>query len=418
MSNQITYRQSAWFGDDTNQFIHPDNWQVTQALMKDAPALTKDQLEYLLNKPIGSPALTKLASSYSSAVILCEDHTRPLKLSFVLECLLDMLNLSGIPDEHVRIIIANGTHRPLSRAELIMKLGNKIIRRVPVFPHNCYDNLRHLGTTSNGTPLEINAAIYPNDLIIGVSGVYPHGMAGFSGGAKIILPGVSGINSIEHNHRYLSGRYLDLDCNGFRKDMEEAAILAGLNFSVNMAVNGNREICILVAGDFIQAHREACKQALDVYTTHAPNKADLLLINAYPMDSELFQAAKSLEIIKQYPGTQRIILMASCDEGFGHHWLCGPGGRLHSHELANVRNILSGKRLYICSKGISRHDVLQKFPMSTMLFETPEQVFAIIEAETSGNALHAIFFPSAPIQVVYTFHENCDNTNNDNKKER
>lgn len=400
MTDRAAYRSRAWFGDEERELVFPEHWDVTISEIRNAPALSVSQLGECIDKPSASKSLEDLAKAYDSAVILCEDHTRPLIVHDLICILLDRLNKGGIPDNSIRILIANGTHRPMSYQEQIHKFGLDVLKRIEVLPHNCYDNQRWVGRTKRGTPVTIDGSISEKDLLIGISGIYPHGMAGFSGGAKIILPGVSGIETIEHNHRELSGASLKLDGNDVREDMEEAAQLSGLKFSVNCVVNASREICAVVAGDFIIAHRKACKIAKSVYESLLPDYADVLVINAYPMDSELFQAAKALAVTQYYPMAKHLILICSCDEGFGYHALCGPHGRLNDWEKKNLENSLKGLDVYVASEMIGRQALLQKFPPWTKLFATPEQAIENLDEELGRASVKAIFFRCAPIEIV------------------
>lgn len=399
MKAGTTYRVGAWFGDRSETLTLPPHWQVEVAGIADRGKLSLAQMQNAIDNPAGTPPLAELAKGYASAIILCEDHTRPLDCHDMMQCVLDRLNAAGIADERIRILIANGTHRPMAYGEQIKKFGLDICKRVSILAHNCYEHLRPLGVTSAGTPVSIDAQVGEDDLVIGMGGIYPHGMAGFSGGAKIVLPGICGMDTIAYNHGTLSGGYLKVEDNGFRDDMEEAAHMVPLRFLVNAVVNSKREICGVFAGDFIAAHRKACAFAGQVYATKASKEADVLLINAYPMDSELFQAAKALEIAKAYPEARTLVLMAPCEEGFGHHWLCGPGGRMYGKERSDMKRKLEGKTLYIVSPNIGRQEVLKKFSPDTLLFEDLAQATAHIERTLGERVGKVVFFPCAPIQI-------------------
>jgi nickel-dependent lactate racemase len=225
-------------------------------------------------------------------------------------------------------------------------------------------------------------------------------MAGFSGGAKIILPGASGIETIEYNHSNLSGRHCEVDNNVYRADMEEAAGLAGLSFIVNAVINAKRDICGIFAGDFIRAHREACDFARKVYDTPSPAQADMLLINSYPMDTELFQAAKSLELIRHYQDIKDIVLIADCADGFGYHALCGYGGRMQVREKEGVAKLLLGRHLVIVSKNIEHHDVIKKFPDETTVCGSLESAIDKLRISEKSGGINVILFPTAPLQIV------------------
>jgi hypothetical protein len=225
-------------------------------------------------------------------------------------------------------------------------------------------------------------------------------MAGFSGGAKIILPGASSIETIQYNHSNLSGRHCELENNAYRADMEEAAELAGLSFIVNAVINEKRDICGIFAGDFIRAHRKACDFAKIVYNTPSPARADLLLINSYPMDTELFQAAKSLELIRHYKDVKDIVLIADCADGFGYHALCGYGGRMFAREKEGVAKLLQGRNLIIVSENIEYHDVIKKFPDETTVCGSLELAIDKLWSSEKSSMIDVVLFPTAPLQIV------------------
>ncbi len=395
----VSIRTNAWYADTTVQLQIPETWRFTVAESRDFPAMDSASLEASIRNPIGSPPLSSLAAGRRSALLLIEDLTRPLRLDAVAELLLDSLNAAGILDRAIRIIVANATHRPMTRHELLLKLGAEVCRRVQILPHNCYEHLTRIGRTESGTELDVNTYVTEADLIIGIGGVYPHGMAGFSGGGKIILPGVSGIESITQNHMREAGGYLNVAANPQRQDMEEAAALAGLRFIVNGVVNQHREICGLFSGDPIAAHRAACQFAGEAYTTKVSTSPDVLILNAYPMDTELFQAAKALAVAERIPSARTLILLAECAEGFGYHALCGPGGRMQEKEKRDLRKALEGRRTVICSRNIQPHDLAEKFPETTFLFNSWPETVHFLDRELNLAHCDALLFPAATIQI-------------------
>jgi nickel-dependent lactate racemase len=395
----VSIKTNAWYGDTTVQLEIPETWKFAVAEPRECPALAWADLEASITNPIGSASLSYLAAGKRNAILLIEDLTRPLRLDAVAELLLDSLNAAGIADGAIRIIVANATHRPMTRHELLLKLGANVCRRVQILPHNCYEHLTPIGRTEHGTELCVNTFVAEADLIIGLGGVYPHGMAGFSGGGKIILPGVSGIESIAQNHTQEAGGYLNVEANPLRDDMEEAARLAGLGFLVNGVVNSHREICGLFAGDPIAAHRRACRFAREAYATKVSTSPDILILNAYPMDTELFQAAKALSVAERITSAHTLVLLAECAEGFGYHALCGPGGRMQEKEKSDLRKVLEGKRTVICSRNIQPHDLAEKFPETTVVFSSWPETVDFLNRELQLAHCDVLLFPAATIQI-------------------
>jgi hypothetical protein len=173
--------------------------------------------------------------------------------------------------------------------ELAAKLGADILEKYPVYQHNTYENTVFVGNTSNDTPVYINREFLSCDLRLGIGSIIPHHSAGFGAGAKIILPGIAGMETVVHHHTHMrtgvhagSAKIARVEGNAFRLDMEEAARLAGLHFKVDTILNNRREVVGLFAGDFVAEHRAGVKLAREVYTTELLKNMDVLVINCYP----------------------------------------------------------------------------------------------------------------------------------------
>jgi len=397
----ITLRRDAWYGDRLVRYPVPENWNLEIASNAGAPELSPSTMQAAVAAPIGTERLSVLAKDKKDAVIIVEDITRPIACEPIFRLILEELNSAGIRDSDISIIVGNGTHRPMSRHELLLKIGESTCRRVKTLPHNCYDNLVPLGETSGGTTLLINRFVAEASLVIGVGGVYPHGIAGFSGGGKIILPGVAGIESIIKNHSMPGGSYGVVDGNNPRHDMEEGAEITRLAFIVNAVINSDRKICGLFAGDPVKAHRTACEYARTVYRTEIPKRDyDVVILNAYPMDTELFQAAKAMLAVDRVAGQYVLVLVAGCEDGFGYHALCGPGGRSHEKEKLGVIQSLRGRKMMIFSENIELHDVYKKFPQGTELFKNWEELTGGISHICGSKKINVLLLTTAPIQMV------------------
>jgi len=264
-----------------------------------------------------------------------------------------------------------------------------------------------VGQTSRGTPIYVNRYVAEADLKIGVGGTYPHGGAGFGGGGKIILPGVAGMDTIEANHKNIPGAgHGVIEKNGNRADIEEAARKVGLGIVVNVVINSRRKIVGVFVGDLIKAHREGVNLARKVYKTEMPKDMDIIVTNAYPFDTEMFQMVKALWVIRRSSkkdGTA--ILVAACSEGRGYHALYQMGGRLWIPPKGSrlkgksTRAQASKKRLLILSPNLNRKDIYQRFPEEeTELLRSWEEVLE----ELGGlckKRLNVAVFPCASIQV-------------------
>jgi len=273
------------------------------------------EIERSLDEPLGK-RLEELAGC-RSASILASDITRPAPSHILLPPLIRRLKDLGIMD--VRVVFGLGTHRRMTEDEV-----RRLLQGCVKVPHMQHDISRcvHLGETVRGTPVEINEVVASSDLIIATGNIEYHYYAGYSGGAKAVLPGVSSENSVIRNHelmrdpRSATGRLNS----PVRLDMEDAAAVADLDFILNAVLNGRNEIVQAVAGDYIQAHRSGAATVDRMYRRRV-EPADIVVTCAggRPKDLNLFQAQKALDNAKNaaLPGGS-IILVAECCEGLGH----------------------------------------------------------------------------------------------------
>ena len=351
---KIRLNVNAWFGDDEVEVSFPGNWEVVEARMAghDKPALTDEEMRAALRNPIGSPRLSELARGKQEAVILFDDLPKPTPASRIVPFVIEELHAGGIGDEHIRFICAPGTHRPLIYPEFVAKLGRDIVERYPVYNHSIWENTVHVGNTSRGVPVHINREFMACDLRIGVGSLIPHPLAGFGGGAKLVLPGISSIETIDYHHKLLQksatvglGR---VNGNEFRLDIEEAGRLAGLHFKVDAVLNNHREVVGLYAGDFVAEHREAAKLAREVYYTPPVRDADVLVINGYPDESQFVRSTWCVPLSLREGGD--VVLITFAHEGQNMHQWSGrfgtnfggrnwtPGGR--ARHLAKARRVI------------------------------------------------------------------------------
>ncbi len=252
-----------------------------------------------------------------SASILVSDITRPAPSHIMLPPLIKRMRELGI--KNPEIVFALGTHRRMTAQEEAYLLKDCLS-----LPHRQHDPQAcvSLDRTKRGTPVEILESVASSDLIVATGNIEYHYYAGYSGGAKAVLPGVSSDASVIKNHELMrdpaavTGR---LD-SPVRQDMEDAAQIAGLDFILNTVLNSRKEIVLSVAGDFIQAHRKGAA-AVDQMYKCAVNPAEIVVTCAggRPKDLNLFQAQKALDNAKNaaLPGGT-IILLAECCEGLGH----------------------------------------------------------------------------------------------------
>ena len=225
-----------------------------------------------LESPIGAPPLRSLARAGTKVAVAVGDRMTDWMLGARGKlglALLDYLNGLGVRDEDVPVIYACGMH---ARGHAPERMGADLLGRARFIAHDATDDsqLKFVGNTSRGTPVMVNRAMADADVRIGFGEVSPVGPAGWCGGGKIILPGVAGRDTIEHNHRMVISPFVRLgaiDRNPVRLDIEEAAALAGLQLKVDVLVNSSEEIVAVYAGDFRLEWRSAIAMAKDIWTT-------------------------------------------------------------------------------------------------------------------------------------------------------
>lgn len=328
----------AWFGDTTLDLTFPASWQVRTYPMADAPDIGPEGIERALSDPIGAPTIEEVARGKRSAVVVVDDISRPTPASRFLPGILRRLQAAGIDEDHTRIILAVGSHRPMLKDDMLKKLGPEVCERIEVFNHHTYENLADLGKSSRGTPIHINRFYLEAEVRIGIGCITPHGGPGFGGGAKIVLPGIAGIETLAWNHRAggLKGGLAIVEGNEVRADMEEIAQRVGIDLIANVVPNSRRGIAGLFVGHVIAAHRAGVELARRVYATRLPEEpVDVVVTNSYPKDTDFMQAGMAMQVLASArqrgrevlkPGGTVVITTAS-PEGRGFHSLYSPGMR-------------------------------------------------------------------------------------------
>jgi len=276
----IRLPQLPWHGPRELELPLPDDWQVEVCHMAgfDRPALKPEEIRASISNPIGLPPIRELARGRREVVILFDDLTRVTRVAKLLPFVLQELAEAGISDEQVRLVAALGCHGAMNRLDLAKKLGQSILTRFPVYNHNPFDNCVYVGTTRMGTKLFINQEVMSCDLKIGIGSIVPHPVTGFGGGGKIILPGVSSIETTEAFHRLearVREEYPDssvigmgkFDHNPLRREVGEAAKLASLDMKIDCLLNEWGEPTSIFAGALESAYAAGVQRAKEHYLT-------------------------------------------------------------------------------------------------------------------------------------------------------
>ena len=286
----------------------------------------ENKLRELLKNPIDCPSLKDLIiqKNAKKILIIVNDITRPTPYEVILPPLLDELHQIGIKKENIIFIIATGIHRSNSQEEIKEMFGENIFSAYKFINHNC-DNphLKDLGEMKSGNKLWVDPIISDIDFIITTGVIVPHYFAGFSGGRKSILPGISGRRTIEGNHSNMvhpNARSGNLKDNPVHQEMQEAAEKVGVDFNINVVTNEHHEIIEIVAGGLYKSWLKGVEVCKKTYLCSIKQKADIVIASAggYPKDINVYQAQKALDNAYQAvkPGGT-IILLAECSEGYG-----------------------------------------------------------------------------------------------------
>jgi len=338
--------QLFWYDNTELELDFPDSWDVHFLPPKghDRPKLTPQQIEQAFANPIGTQRIRDLARGKKEVVILFDDITRPTRTYEILPYVLRELEQAGITDAQIRLIAAIGTHGAHDNHALRKKLGQETLERFPVYNHNPWENCTPVGKTSRGTPLAVNREVMSCDLKIGIGSIIPHPQVGFGGGGKIILPGVSHIDSIDYFHSKVMGMgpqttgMGNYDENVMRFEVEEAAKLAGLDMTIDGLLNLRGEISALFVGDPVLEHREGVKLAKEVYATEGISGVDIAVTNAFVKSNEaaisIFAAIRSIKL----PGGT-IVMIMNAPEGQITHYLLRSFGKTYGGRHYTQRTI-------------------------------------------------------------------------------
>ena len=275
-----------------------------------------------LANPIGSPRLRDIVKPGEKIAIITSDITRPMPTWVVMPPLLEELYAAGVNKEDITLVFALGSHRKHTREEQIHLAGEKAIEEIRCVDGDLSDVV-HVGVTPHGTPVDIVRVVAEADRRICLGNIEYHYFAGYSGGAKAIMPGVSTREAIQANHTMM---VLDEACAGnittnpLRKDIEDAAAMVGIDFILNVVLDEHKKIVRAVAGDSVKAHREGCAFLDTLYQVKIPKRADIVIVSqgGAPKDLNLYQTQKALDNSKHAIADGGIIiLVGSCKEGLG-----------------------------------------------------------------------------------------------------
>ncbi|MEW6442264.1 MAG: lactate racemase domain-containing protein [bacterium] len=397
---KLSLPQLLWYGNGTLEIELPETWQVECCPMRGAarPPLTLAQIEEAIRKPIGTAGLKELARGKKRAVLLFDDMTRPTRTHEIAPILVRELTAGGIREEDITFVCALGTHGALTMNEFRKKLGPGIVERFRVFNHNIYENCVDVGTTPRGTRMRVNREYMEADLKVAVGCVTAHAQVGFSGGGKIILPGVSHVDSIAHYHIDVEAMGKEttglgnFDRNILRFEIEEAARMAGIDFLVNVTVNGRGATSALFAGDWREVHEAAVRLAKELYAADPrPMDKDLVIANAFVKANEMGIAVLlGVLALKDFAGT--VVVIADSPEGQVVHYLLGRFGTSYGGRQYPIAAIPPSIRLIVMAPHLDRN--------SGDWFSNPEVITWTRDWAQTLEVLRQTVKPDARVAVV------------------
>ena len=324
-----------------------------------------------LGEPIGTPRLSEIVHPGETVAIVTSDITRPMPSAVVLPPVLEELYAAGIRREDITIVFGLGSHRKQTAEEQKKLVGENVFSAVRCIDGDPADCVR-FGVTSRGTEVDIVRAVAEADRRICLGNIEYHYFAGYSGGAKAIMPGVSTRAAIQSNHSRMveeaaaAGR---LEGNPVREDIEEAARMVGVDFLLNVVLDEHKKIVFAVAGDLVKAHRAGCRYLDRLYAKHIYERVDIVVVSqgGAPKDINLYQTQKALDNAKHaVKDGGVIVLVGSCKEGLGEkvfeEWMTksenprsmieriGRDFQLGGHKAAAIAMVLEHADIYLVSE--------------------------------------------------------------------
>ncbi len=336
----IKLPQLAWYGAKELELPLPGGWQVAEANMAgcNRPPMKPEEIKAAIVNLIGVPPIRELARGKHEVVIIFDDMTRVTRIAEIVPFVLQELAEAGIPDGSIRFIISLGTHGVANRLDFVKKLGEETVARFPVYNHSPFNNCTYVGTTSYGTDVCVNAEVMHCDLKIAIGSVVPHPNTGFGGGGKIILPGVSSIETIEHFHRVegefkrkYPGKRISgvgvFDDNPLRLNIAEAVALVGLDVKIACLLNVWGETVAIFAGAPQPAYEAAVGEARTHYLTPEAKGKSLVIANTFAKANEAAIVGLNSAFNAISPGGGDVVLICNAPDGQVNHYLLGSFGK-------------------------------------------------------------------------------------------
>jgi nickel-dependent lactate racemase len=383
-----------------------------------------EALRRALRQPLDAPPLRQLVRPDHTVAIAVCDITRPMPSARVLPVLLE--ELAHVPREQIAIIIATGTHRPNTPEELAEMLGAEVARRYQVINHSAFDEatLKSAGATPDGIPIRLNRRWLESDVRITTGFVEPHFFAGFSGGPKMVAPGMAAFETIFRLHNapligHPNSTWGITEGNPIHDAIRQIARQTGVHFSLDVTINRDHQITKVFAGELFAAHAAACRFAKQTAMRAVAEPFDVVITtnSGYPLDLNLYQAVKGMSAaVRVVRAGGAIICAAECADGLPEHgaykqilasaggpaellaMIQSPGYARHDQWTAQVQaQIQMRARVYLKSSYLSDEQVCGAHlePISDIEAALPEIL------REQGSAARICALPQGPQTIPY-----------------
>lgn len=400
---KIDLLQELWFSKKRLSLTFPKPWNVELCSMVSDKwkELFASEMVRAIDRPVAGEPLSKIAKGKKEAVILFDDMTRPTRPKLILPYILKVLEDAGIGKRHIRFIVSSGSHGAHRLDDFIKKLGKDVVGKYPVYNHNCFENCSYVGKTSTGVPLYINREFLSCDLKIGIGSVFPHVYCGFSGGGKIVIPGVSGIKTIEKFHSLIprGSGFSEYKANACTKTMADAARLTGFQFKVDFIVNSLGKHIACFAGDPVRAHEKAVLFGKAAYKTRHGKNYDVIIANAYLKSNEADLAIyNTLRLMNPKGGIFVLVGHNPC--GQVNHYLLRSFGKFIGGRRYKVGTIMNPKIKYVVFSQVKECAAFDTFdrPEDIIWKSRWSDIIRLIKKEYARPKVAV--FPDATTQLI------------------
>ena len=306
----------------------PTNFDVIEPKFIKEVGSAKEEINKALLSPTNSKPLRSLLEGKNDIAISVCDITRAQPRKIVIETIVEHIK-DLIPISNIKILIATGTHRANTKEELIEMLGKDIVETLNVINHVCDDkeSLIEMPTSLDDVSVLLNKHWVNADFRITTGFVEPHFFAGFSGGSKLVAPGLAGLKTIMklHNYKRLNNPnsiWGEVEKNPIQQDVRKIAKETGVDFTLDVALNRDQKITNVFSGDLIDSHNEACNFARETAMVQVSQPYDLVITSnsGYPLDQNLYQTVKGLSAASQIvKDNGEILCLSECSDGIPSH---------------------------------------------------------------------------------------------------